>query len=441
MPPLVAEDPPKNRSKASHGGLSLRANFLHLIAGRGIAAASQWAILVVMAKLVAAAVVGQYAFAVAVCLPVTDFASLGLAAIITTDAHREYRFGDYFGLRIVWSVVALLAIALVATIIGDDASQVAIVLALGVSMIAAMQSDIFCGLFQQRERMDHVSRSFILRGLSSLALFFVGLWATGDLLLALLGIVAANIAVFVLHDAPIGARLLRSESGHGVAPVWDRAVLLRLTRRALPLGFAAIFAALSTTTLNITRYFVVGRQGMEALGHFAVLVSLILISDRLVQPLAVSATPRLSRMFAEHRIRDFARLLARVVWVALGIGCLQLAVVVFAGEWILKHIYSPEYSVDAPEFVMLAWVSLLRNAATVLEHGILATRRFRVTLLHQVAILLVALSASHLLIGASGLRGPVNAAFMIFLLQLLTVSGLLVWCVLGQRPAPGARAA
>ena len=78
--------------------------------GTAVAAASRWGIVVVLARLGDAGMVGQVMLAVAICAPVAAVADLGLTVAQVTDAKREYRFGQYLGLRLVTALLAVLTV-------------------------------------------------------------------------------------------------------------------------------------------------------------------------------------------------------------------------------------------------------------------------------------------------------------------------------------------
>ena len=88
----------------------LRVSFSWTLAGNVVYAATQFGVLSVLAKLGSAAVVGQYALALAIAAPVFMFTNLQLRGVQATDARQEFGFPDYFTLRTLSTVAGLLAI-------------------------------------------------------------------------------------------------------------------------------------------------------------------------------------------------------------------------------------------------------------------------------------------------------------------------------------------
>lgn len=87
--------------------LTLRRNFSWTFVSNVVYAACQWGMLVVIAKLGSPEMVGQFTLGLAVTAPVMLFTSLHLRAVQATDAKQQYIFGDYLGLRLISTGLAL----------------------------------------------------------------------------------------------------------------------------------------------------------------------------------------------------------------------------------------------------------------------------------------------------------------------------------------------
>ncbi len=91
--------------------LSLRQNFAWTLPANLAYAVCQWGILVVLAKVGSRELVGLFVLAMALTSPIFVSASLKLREIQATDQTGQFRFGDYLGLRLLSTVLALLVVA------------------------------------------------------------------------------------------------------------------------------------------------------------------------------------------------------------------------------------------------------------------------------------------------------------------------------------------
>src|SRR3712207_3013630 len=79
---------------------SLASNASWTVLGDGVYAACQWGILIAVARLGDAEMVGRFALALAITAPVMLFCGLALRPVVSTDAKSEFEFGEYLGLRL-----------------------------------------------------------------------------------------------------------------------------------------------------------------------------------------------------------------------------------------------------------------------------------------------------------------------------------------------------
>ena len=93
-------------------GLSLGRNISWTLVGNLVYAASQWGMLILLARLATPQIVGQYALALAVSAPVFMALNLQLRGVQATDAAQDFRFGDYLRLRLITTVLALIVLAM-----------------------------------------------------------------------------------------------------------------------------------------------------------------------------------------------------------------------------------------------------------------------------------------------------------------------------------------
>lgn len=396
-------DPGKPSVRAPHLGVSV----LWTVTGYVVYMACQWAMLVVVARLGSPEKVGELALGVAVSAPVILFTNLGLRRIQVADAAGRFRFGDYFGLRLLMDGVALGAIAAVAGASGYGPSVVAAILAMGTAKAVEAVSDVALGELQQGERMDLVAASMALRGIAGLAGLATGMATTGSVAASVLLMAAGWAAVLLLNDLPRASRMLAARGAEGgVRPRWTAPVVGRLFRLALPLGFVTTLASLMATvpTVLIEKFL-----GAAELGVYTALAYAWAASHRIASAMGEAASARLARHHAEGRKPAFLRVMAALLGLAGAGGLLGLAAAVVAGRPALTLVYGPAYGTRADLLTGFMLVSVVSNLGIVLDYGMTAMGRLRIQpLLYGGALLLFAALCIRL-IPLHGLAGAVIA--------------------------------
>jgi O-antigen/teichoic acid export membrane protein len=409
---------------------SLRANFAWTFLGSLVYTGCQWGMLVVLAKLGSPEMVGQFALGLAVAAPVMMFTNLQLRSVQATDARREYRFGDYLGLRLMMTLLAVAVIAGIALLSGYGPETAWVVIGVGLAKACESVSDVYYGLLQQHERMDRISLSSLLKGTSSLAVLGVVVYLTRSILWGTVGLAVTWALVLVAFDAR-NAGLVLGESGRGeLRPRWDMGVLTRLLRLALPLGVVMCIISLNA---NIPRYFVDRTLGLRELGIFSALGYLVVAGGRVIAALGESASPRLAKHYAAGRVGEFRSLLLRLVAFGGLLGVVAVLVAAAAGREILSLLYRPEYGEAADVFLWLMVAAGLGFMASFLGYGMTAARFFRVQAPLFVVVGLVTAAGCFLLVPEYQLLGAAWAMVLAAAVQLLGSVAVIIYALRGGR--------
>lgn len=395
--------------------LTLRRNFSWTFTGNLVYAASQWGMLVLLAKLGSPEMVGQFTLGLAVTAPVIMFTNLQLRAIQATDAKQQYAFADYLGLRLIGTGLALLIIAGITLKAGYRWETSLVILAIGIAKAFESISDVFYGLIQQHERMDRIAIALMIKGPLSLLFLSIGVLFTKTVLGGAVGLAVAWAIVLFACDIRNGALILNSsqkaagdnfvetgfiasevgEHSHStknptpltppcqggekiqnqLLPRWHLKTLRKLIWLALPLGFVMMLISLNT---NIPRYFIERYLGERQLGIFAAMSYLMVVGQMVVSALAESASPRLAKYYAAGNSTAFRTLLFKLVGVGAVLGGAGVLVAVVAGREILTLLYRPEYGQQADLFVWLMVAAGIGYMSSFLGYGMTAARYFRV---------------------------------------------------------------
>jgi len=419
-------------------GLSLRANFSWTFVGNVIYAMCQWGMLVVLAKLGSPEMVGQFALGLAITVPIMSFATLKTRLVQATDARREYLFGDYFGLRLITTALALLVIVGVVLVSSYRWETALVILAVGVAKAFESISDVFYGLLQQRERMDRVSKSKMIRGLLSLLALSAGVYLTGSVFWGVVGLAVAWALALAIYDIRSGALMLTPmpQAGEPVLDENDRKVVLRphwnvrtlakLAWLALPLGIVVTLDSLRT---NIPRYFIGGHLGEYQLGIFAPMAYLKQVGNMVVIALGLSVCPRLAKHYAARKRPAFRKLLLKLVGISVLIGGAGVVVALVAGREILTLLYRPEYAEHRNVFVMLMVAAGIDYVATSLDYGMTAARYFRVQMPLFAAVTSSTALACLWLIPSNGLHGAAMAVVIATAVRLAGSIAIVVYAL------------
>jgi O-antigen/teichoic acid export membrane protein len=426
-------EPTSLRSLTGPGpfAVPLRVTFSWTLLGYFAYAGCQWGIIVTLAKLGSAEMVGQYALGMTVTAPVVLFCSLQLRSVQVTDTTGQYRFADYLGLRLATSLLALLLVGVIVAA-GTFAPRTAwIILAAGAAKAIDAVADIYAGLFQQHERMDRVAISQTLRGGTAVAAMAVVMAATHDLLSGVLATAVTSALVLFAFDIPNSRPALAAGDAHdgrgGTRPAgrprWSLPVMTGLARTGLPLGMLILLLSLNSNAPS----YVIGRVlGQAPLGVFAALAFLTMVPLTVVNALGQSASRRLARSYAAGDRRVFITLAVRLLLIAVALSLAATAGAALAGRPLLATFYTAEYAAQTPLFVRLMAAATLACVASVVGVALTATRCFNAQVPLGLLAAMVTLGVCLWLVPSRGLDGAVWGIVLSCAVQTAGLTLLLV---------------
>jgi O-antigen/teichoic acid export membrane protein len=410
--------------------LTLRQNFSWTFVGNIIYAASQWGMLVVLAKLGSPEMVGQFTLGLAVTAPIILFTNLQLRQIQAIDVERKYQFGDYLGLRLICAGLSLLAIAIVTLSAGYRWETSLTILVIGCAKVLESLSDIFHGLFQSHERMDRIAISLMIKGPLSLLMLSIGLWLTGNVLGGTIGLAAIWAVVLIFYDIPSGVAILKTAAAEAAVPSQNRllqprfnfADLRSLVGLSLPLGFVMMLISLN---VNIPRYFIEHYLGDRELGIFSALSYLMIAGNIVVSALGQSASPRLAQYYAAGKSRDFQSLLVKTVLIGALLGGVSIVMAAIAGQQILTILYRPEYAARGYLFLLLMVAAGIGYVASFLGYAMTSAQYFRVQMPLFTITTGISALACFWLIPSQGLVGAAIASIVSAIVQAIFSLGVI----------------
>lgn len=385
---------------------SLRHNFAWVFAGSALYAGCQWGMLSVLAKLGSASIVGEFTLGLAIGAPIFMFTNLQLRAVQATDVQGQYRFADYFTLRLISTLLGLVAVACILPFIRTTPAVRLVVFLVAVSKSVECMSDAIAGLLQREERLKRVAISMMIRGVCSVTVFATVFTWSHNAAFAVLSMSAVWFAVLMLYDVRNARAVFSVDDGffrRDFRQLWDVALL------GLPLGWVATLVSLNT---NIPRYFLQHYLGLAEQGIFASLAYLLVAINLVVTALSVSVTTRLAHMFAYGERKQFVRLLLKLS--SLGVLAVVLGVPLsfLMGRPLLSLLYRPEYGDHLGLLAILVAATGIGTVGSFLFCGITAAREFHAQVPVYVLSLLAGTAAAAVLIPRWGLIGAGSAVLI-----------------------------
>ncbi len=428
----------------THKALSIRQSFAWTLAANVISTGCQGAIIVLLAKISKPEIVGQFALAMAIAMPITFLADFRLRVLFVTDASQKYDFRKMLGLRYLLSTASLVITLAVCAVGRYDLSTTLIIIAVGVSRIIDSLSENYYGQFQRDERLDVVAISQAVRGVLSMVALTVMVYATGSLVLGTTGLVLGRGLVFLFYDARYYAALARinpvpenaprrfrilDSIRDSIRPVWDFQKQREMFWIALPL---AIIMVLVSVNGYVPRYVLEAFLGRHDLGIYSAISYIPSALATIVIALGYAAFARLSKLFANGDLRGFTVLLLKIAAFYAVLGALGVLFSAVAGRQLLSIVYRAEYGQYVYILRWLMVVAAVQSLTTSMCGGLTAAAEFRVQVPLIAGVTATSLLGCWILVPRMGLIGAAIAT-LISSLTLLIASAWLMLRTINRR--------
>jgi O-antigen/teichoic acid export membrane protein len=390
--------------------LSVRSNFVWSLAGNVLYAFCQWGVLVVLAKLCSQETVGLYLLGIAVTSPIFLFAGMQLRRLQATDANEEFQFGHYFALQLLACGIAMLVCSAAGWSSGYRDAALAVILLVGASKAIETVSNTFYGFFQQRERLDRISKSMVLQSVLAAAGLCGGVVLTDDIVWACVWSAALRLIAVLAYDVPsllwvAGShpRLATPGSRFSIGwPLWETQPLWQLALLGIPLGMTGMLVSLNT---NFPRYFVEAFRSTAELGVFGVLCAPLYAMHTLTKALETSASARLAKLHSAGDVRGFRRLFWQLMATHTAFALAGVAVAWLFGRPLLTMLFKAEYAEHVDVFVTIMWATLVATSAGVMMTALIAARFIQIQMPLMAVTSVTALAACWWLVPIFGMTG------------------------------------
>jgi O-antigen/teichoic acid export membrane protein len=188
-------------------------------------------------------------------------------------------------------------------------------------------------------------------------------------------VAAAWLTALLLFDVRRGRHLVMCTENTPELEPGGSSRQMRLLSLALPLGLVTTIASVN---LHMPRYFVHAHLGEHELGIFSAIAyaagCLAIVGDSL----AISAIPRLARLYACGQHAEYRNLLLRLLAFGCAAGLIGVAVARGMGAWLLRLFYNADYAAQSHLFTLLMAAAGIHFAASMLTSGITSARHFRI---------------------------------------------------------------
>ena len=373
---------------------SLKSSFLWVALGNILYAGAQFLMMTSIANILGATLLGRLALCLAIVTPALRTSSLQLRGILATDRKGDHLFGHYLGLRLLLLLLVPLVVVVVGLFMRFDQEMIWIATAVVLMKLTEGFSELYYGLFQQRDWMSRIGIARTLRSAGLLIAIVVGIIYFKNLYIALYGSFLLWIVVFSGYEVPYAVKV--GATRPYFAPFTE---LWRLFRQAVPMAGVMVMNAIS---VQIPTYLIVAFWGERMLGEYTAVAQFMIALTLLTGPLGQVAAPRLAEyLHSNHGL--FWVLFWKLQALCLVIGAVGFVGSYLVGGWVLSVVLKPDYADYNMLLAYLALAIAVQQSDAFTGIAATALRAFKIQLAVRIFTTMMVLVIGWILISRYGI--------------------------------------
>ena len=342
-----------------------------------------------------------------------------------TDVRQKYSFRSYFQARILTNLIMIVTLFPYLQIVGGNCYTKSIISMTFLMILYRAWdsiSDLFQGLFQQRERMDIAGRTMFYRYSTSAFILLLALFLSNSLLIALISLVVWNGLFIIFYELPFVYQF-ESFKWTEILNLKDLSEAMNILKDCFPLflnGFILLYV-LNEPKLIIERGLSerVLQTGMQR--DFNILfmpvffMSLIIL---MVRPLITE----LAFLYVDKMHEKFNSIVHKLILFISGGGMLIVVLAYLLGVQVLGLVFGVDLRDYQFPFTILILAGVLYALAIIFENILTIMRKQHLLITIYVIMLVVTLLITKTFIFNWGMLGAALAFLVVMFVYLVGIS-------------------
>ena len=312
---------------------SLKKQMLWNAVGNVIYLGCQWLIVVLVTNMGGFRDAGVLSVAMSVSATFQTVAMFGIRSFQVSDLNGEYSDTHYVGFRTVTCALSLILCMGFALAARYWSFQLLAIFLFMLFRLAESFSDVLHGVAQKNNRLDIAGKSFAIKGIGLLAVFYASFRIAGNLCLSLFFMAAFSIASTAVYDLLVVRRLARFSL---IAPMRET---LPMALRTLPL---CVYLFLHSSISTVPKLFLERMTGEELLGAYSSIFSSSLLLSTAAGFLYQPFVPTFAKAWQERDAKRFFKLLFRLIGAIALIGAVALIAAHFLADFLFSLIFGEQ---------------------------------------------------------------------------------------------------
>jgi len=336
-----------------------------------------------------------------------------------TDAKNEFAFADYHRLKVFVSLAMIFITTVYILLNGYSLEKSIIIMLISFYRLIDAYADVYESQFHKKDRLDISGKSMTFRTLLSVAIYFVVLIMTKNLVLSIIIAIIGAIAGLYIFCI----RVYKKTNSEFISKAEvKKERIFKLFKSCFPL-FVGVF--LWAYILSASRIAIDNNMSSEFQSYFQVLfmpVSVInLLAGFIVRPLL----SKLTLYYSEKRFKDFYMIIFKITALISAFTIISMVLAYLIGVWILGILVNCDLSMYRGVFTFLIMSGGINALVFIFYYVLTIFRRQRYIMISYICSAIIAVFLSDIFVKKMGINGGALSYFVVvMILAVLFVFGI-----------------
>ena len=374
----------------------------------------QWVITILVVHLVSYEAAGSLSLAMTTSSSFSAISLFSMRNYQVSDVKGEYSSDIYVGSRFITCMLAMVCCLVASCFIGDGTSEFICINAFMLIRVAEALVDVLHGINQKYMKYDFIGKSYIFRGVATVAIFCIGVQMTHSLEITLVMIAVINLLLALLYD------WRKTNLLEKIRPVLADSKIVLLLKTCFPI---VIFAFLLSVENLVAKKVLQMQYGQDMLGIYSSIASPTLVVQVFASVAFNPFLPSLIKEYVDGDIEVFDNQFNKVVGLLVGMSLVVTIGAMIVGRFGLTLLFGASILEYYHLFIPIVWVTILTAWVWILYAIVVGMRMIKELLVGIILDFII----------CSGLVWPivkyfgVNGTSMVQIIALSVYTLYLIW--------------
>ena len=327
-----------------------------------------------------------------------------------TENNDKISDTDYIVNRLISSGAVIIIVILFVIFKGYNLYKSTIFVALSTYKALEAISEVFYGILQKNDRLEIVGKSFFMKALFSVILFFIIDYITKNMITSTISIILVNIIILIVFDFKNVLKFVDLKTKV------KKENILKIFKSGF---FTFAISFLGVYILNAPKYAIDSFLAENYQTIFGIIVMPATVIGLVAQFLIHPYLNKIVELYKNRDLKNLNKLILKLIFMIVAFGIISSLLAYFLGPEVLGLVYGIDLKVYRIGLLIIIISATLYTIGVIYSSVLTAVRETFSQFIAYIIISLFAIVCSNILTKQKEMNGAVIAYFAIMALQFI----------------------